>query len=328
MSREECNALSIESLKEELQARGLDNTGLKASLVDRLVQALEEEQAAAEAARQAKEAEAAAAAEAAANQPCKLFVGQVPDETTDGSLREVFNPFGTIVEVQFMKDRITGHHKGCAFVTFSTEREANAAIEALNEKVTLPHAKRTLVVNKHLSKASGAEHKLYVGMLSRSTTEEQVRKMFEVYGSLTEVFMMTDKQTGANKGQAFVKFSNQDSANRAIAALNGNVTDKDAPSPIQVRFAHTPQEKAKEMAGSAMGMGGMGGMPGMFPGMGGMGMMGMLPGMAGVPGMAGAEGFGAFGGAANPFGAMFGGLGGAGAAAGAKNTATPQQKGF
>lgn len=284
MSLEEVNALTLDQLKEELAARNLDDTGLKASMVERLYTALEEEKTQAALQAEQRAAAAAQAAAEAANQPCKLFVGQVPSTTTEQVLREYFSPYGTINEIQFMKDRMTQQPKGCAFIVFATETSATAAIENLHDKVTLPGAKRSLIVNKHASKADGGEHKLYVGMLSRQTTEPEVRAMFEPYGAVKEVFMMIDKQTGACKGQAFVKFENKSDATRAIAALNETFRDKDAPSNVQVRFAHSPQEKIQQQQNPFNNMFG-GGMQG-FAGLGGMGM-GLGGGMDAFGGSAG-----------------------------------------
>lgn len=276
MSIEEVNALTLDQIKEELSARNLDFTGLKSSMVERLMNALSQEKAAAEIVAQNRAAAAAQAAAEAANQPCKLFIGQVPSTTTDQIIREYFSPYGTIQEIQFMKDKATQQPKGCCFVVFSTETAANAAIDNLHEKVTLPGAKRSMIVNKHSSKSDGGEHKLYVGMLSRSTTEDEVRALFEPYGTISEIFMMTDKQTGQSKGQGFVKFSSKSDAQRAINALHDNFKDKDAPSNLQVRFAQSPQEKIQQqnphhnpynMFGGAAG-----GMPQGFGGLASMGM--------------------------------------------------------
>jgi len=219
----------------------------------------------------------------------KLFVGQVPNGTTDAKMREVFGPYGTVTDVFFLKDRLTDTPKGCAFVTFAQEDQAQAAMDALNETYTLEGAKRTMIINLAGQEkgTDKSEWKLYVGMLSRSTTEDEVRAMFEPYGIITEIYMMTDRETGASKGQAFIKFSNRDEASRAINALNEKMKDKDAPTTMQVRFAHTKQERSlrQQPANNQFPMGSFGGFP--PAGLGGMGM-GQGFGAAGV-----GQGFGA-----------------------------------
>ena len=65
----------------------------------------------------------------------KLYVGNLSYDTTEDSLRAAFAKSGTVVSVDIIKDRDTGRMKGFAFVTMGTEQEAQAAINALNEKM-------------------------------------------------------------------------------------------------------------------------------------------------------------------------------------------------
>jgi len=82
-------------------------------------------------------------------------------------------------------------------------------------------------------------------MLSRKTSEDDVRRLFEPFGTVTEVFLMRNKDDEkSSKGSAFVKYSSRDEAQRAINTLNGIYRDQDAPSPLQVRFAAIPIKNA------------------------------------------------------------------------------------
>jgi RNA recognition motif-containing protein len=62
---------------------------------------------------------------------------------------------------------------------------------------------------------------LYVGNLSHSTTEPELRAAFEVHGAVEKVSIMTDRETGRARGFAFVEMTNASEADKAIAALNG-----------------------------------------------------------------------------------------------------------
>jgi RNA recognition motif-containing protein len=64
----------------------------------------------------------------------KLYVGNLSYDTTEDSLRAAFAKAGTVVSVDMIKDRDTGRMKGFAFVTMSSNEDAQAAINALNEK--------------------------------------------------------------------------------------------------------------------------------------------------------------------------------------------------
>ena len=62
----------------------------------------------------------------------KLFVGNLPFNTTENDLHTTFGVHGTVVEAKLMTDRESGRPRGFGFVTMSTPEEANSAIGALN----------------------------------------------------------------------------------------------------------------------------------------------------------------------------------------------------
>jgi RNA recognition motif-containing protein len=64
----------------------------------------------------------------------KLYVGNLSYETTESGLRELFAQAGTVVTVDIIKERETGRSKGFAFITMTTQQEAQEAIKVLNGK--------------------------------------------------------------------------------------------------------------------------------------------------------------------------------------------------
>ena len=62
----------------------------------------------------------------------KLYVGNLPFDTTEQAIRELFAQSGTVVSVALIKDRDTGALKGFAFVEMSSQKEAQTAISSLN----------------------------------------------------------------------------------------------------------------------------------------------------------------------------------------------------
>src|SRR5579872_6865788 len=62
---------------------------------------------------------------------------------------------------------------------------------------------------------------LYVGNLPHSTTEAELRGVFEAHGAVEKVSLVTDRETGRSRGFAFVEMTNPAEADKAIAALNG-----------------------------------------------------------------------------------------------------------
>jgi len=62
---------------------------------------------------------------------------------------------------------------------------------------------------------------IFVGNLDFAATDSSVRSMFERYGTVDRVNLVTDRDTGRSRGFAFVVMSSTEEADRAIAALNG-----------------------------------------------------------------------------------------------------------
>ena len=63
--------------------------------------------------------------------------------------------------------------------------------------------------------------RLYVGNLPWSSSEDDVREMFEAVGPVESVALITDRETGRSRGFAFVDMSDED-AKKAMSELNGN----------------------------------------------------------------------------------------------------------
>ena len=62
---------------------------------------------------------------------------------------------------------------------------------------------------------------LYVGNLPHSTTESELRTVFEAHGAVDKISIVTDRETGRSRGFAFVEMTNAGEADKAIAALDG-----------------------------------------------------------------------------------------------------------
>lgn len=62
---------------------------------------------------------------------------------------------------------------------------------------------------------------IYVGNLPHSTTESELRTVFEAHGAVEKVSIVTDRETGRARGFGFVEMTNAPEADKAIAALNG-----------------------------------------------------------------------------------------------------------
>lgn len=93
--------------------------------------------------------------------------------------------------------------------------------------------------------------RLYVGNLSYSTTEPELREVFERIGAVTDVKVMMDRETGRPRGFAFVEMSSDEEARDAISQLNG--------SELGGRTLKINEAQARESGGFRGGGGGGGG---------------------------------------------------------------------
>ena len=66
---------------------------------------------------------------------------------------------------------------------------------------------------------------IFVGNLSYSATEDAVRSLFEQYGTVDRVNLVTDRDSGQARGFGFVEMNSNSDADRAIAELNGREMD-------------------------------------------------------------------------------------------------------
>ena len=97
---------------------------------------------------------------------------------------------------------------------------------------------------------------IYVGNLDFRTNEDSLRKAFEVYGQVDRVNIVTDKDTGQQRGFGFVEMTNDAEGEKAIAGLNGALIDGRA---LNVNEARPKTARAPSGGGRGRSGGGGGG---------------------------------------------------------------------
>ncbi|XP_067675834.1 CUGBP Elav-like family member 2 isoform X21 [Haliotis asinina] len=177
----------------------------------------------------------------------KMFVGQIPRSMDENDLRELFEEYGPVFQLNVLRDKATGQSKGCCFVTFYTRKAALAAQNALHNIKTMHGMHHPIQMKPADSEKRNEERKLFVGMVSKKLSENDIRMMFAPFGTIEDCTVLRDAN-GASRGCAFVTYANRHSAQNAIKSMHHSQTMEGCSSPIVVKFADTQKEKeAKKM---------------------------------------------------------------------------------
>lgn len=87
---------------------------------------------------------------------------------------------------------------------------------------------------------------IFVGNLSFQTTEQDIRSVFEAYGSVDRVNIVTDRDSGQPRGFGFVEMTNDAEGDRAIDAINGKEVNGRA---LNVNEARPKSEGGRRFGG-------------------------------------------------------------------------------
>lgn len=158
-----------------------------------------------------------------------LIVNYLPQLMTDEEFENLFKKFGKMKSCKIVRNRITGYSYGFGFADFETHEQALKAIEELNGQEV-----GTKKIKVAFARPAGQDIKqanLYVKNVPSSWSQDDVRKVFEPYGSIIQVRVL-----GNDRGVAFVLFDLRKQAQDALDALNGKQVDG-CEAPFEIKFA-------------------------------------------------------------------------------------------
>jgi polyadenylate-binding protein len=196
-----------------------------------------------------------------------VYIKNLPEDTTDEQLREMFGEYGKIVSAKVMSSD-DGRSKGFAFVSYEDHDAAHACVEDLNGK---EHQGKTLYVGRAQKKAERqAELKekferlklermnryqgvnLYVKNLDDNIDDERLRKEFSQFGTITSAKVMHNRvmgEPGRSKGFGFVCFSSPEEATKAVTEMNGRIL---VSKPLYVALAQRKEDRKAHLASQYM----------------------------------------------------------------------------
>lgn len=155
-----------------------------------------------------------------------IFIKNLDKGIDNKAMFDTFSAFGNILSCKVAVDE-HGNSKGYGFVHFETEEAAQQAIQKVN--AMLLNAKKVYVgkfiPRKEREKLLGERARRFTNVFVKNFGEdvdkEKLTKMFDKFGEITSVKVMTDEATGTNLGFGFVSFESAEAAEKAVEEMNG-----------------------------------------------------------------------------------------------------------
>ncbi|EXJ56271.1 uncharacterized protein A1O5_12727 [Cladophialophora psammophila CBS 110553] len=149
-----------------------------------------------------------------------LFVTNYPAAADESYIRDLFRPYGEIINVRFPSLQHNKRRRFC-YVEFKRPSEAQAATELDNKDIDglrLVAKISNPMVRQARAEKSSDGRTVFVGQLQFKATAEDVEKLFSKYGTIEQLRLPQDpKSHSRNRGIAFVTFANPEEAQAALA---------------------------------------------------------------------------------------------------------------
>ncbi|XP_047314598.1 polyadenylate-binding protein 2-like, partial [Impatiens glandulifera] len=183
-----------------------------------------------------------------------VFVKNLSESTSEEDLKKIFSEFGPVTSVVVMRDT-DGGSKCFGFVNFENADAAAKSVESLNGK---KFDNKEWYVGKAQKKSEREQElknkieqsvkevtdnskglNLYVKNLDESINDENLKDLFDQYGTITSSKVMLDP-SGISKGSGFVAFSTPEEANKALLEMNGKMSHG---KPLYVAHAQKKEDR-------------------------------------------------------------------------------------
>lgn len=160
---------------------------------------------------------------------CRIYVGSISFELREDAVRQAFIPFGPIKLIDMPRDPIAAKHKGFAFVEYETPEAAqlaqdhmhNAILGGRNVKVGRPsNMPQAQVIIQQIREESKAYSRVYVSSIHPSLTENDIRCVFEAFGTINACKLAMGGVGGSHKGYCYIDYATHQAANEAVTGMN------------------------------------------------------------------------------------------------------------
>ena len=178
------------------------------------------------------------------NNTANIFVKGIPTDVTPREVYEVFMKYGEIISSKLCDDE-DGNSLGYGYVNYYSLDSAETAIKELNGKkmwgstIEIEHFQKK---NERLQNSYLGNNGLYVKCFPSTYTEEDIKKLFKEYGTMTFAKVETDF---SKRKFAIVVYSTAESAIKAKEALNGKQLDKQSEDKLYVDLLQKKNDRKR-----------------------------------------------------------------------------------
>jgi len=150
--------------------------------------------------------------------PNRLYFGNLPFDKGDEDVRTVFSSCGEVTDIHIIRDRFTKRSRGYGFITFATSEGKDKALQLDGKEFFGRAIKVNLEARNSAANASTkSKQRIFIKNIPKDKTEDDVKGIFEKYGTIENFFFIKDHNTNTSRGFGFMDFSSAAEASAALA---------------------------------------------------------------------------------------------------------------
>lgn len=168
------------------------------------------------------------------NHMANVFINYLPSDFTKENLETLCSRFGKIKSAKIMINLSTGNSRGFGFVRFFNNQSAQQCVNHLNG-YQIRKKKLIARLTDSIENVGSPTNSIYIKSLPLTYEKPALWSLFEQFGEIRGIEIVLNQKTGLPKGSAYITYSTQEEALRAIHEMNNVVLEKDC-WPLFIRY--------------------------------------------------------------------------------------------